>query len=67
MNEVLKYLQDRYAETGFKYFGFIELRNKFGQSVRESLNELYKKGYILKHEGANAPVIELKDESKINI
>jgi len=47
--------------------GFIELRNKFGQSVRESLNELYKKGYILKHEGANAPVIELKDESKINI
>lgn len=59
-NEVLTYLQQRYNLTGWKYFSLSHLKNKFGQSVTNDLNTLYKQGYIDKKDGANAPVIELK-------
>jgi len=63
-NEILSYLQQRYKKTGFRFFSIIHLRNKFGQSVANDLNTLYKQGYIKKQEGANAPLIELIENKK---
>lgn len=59
-SEVLAYLQQRYKQTGWRFFSLMHLKNKFGQSVGNDLNNLYKQGYIVKKEGVNTPIIELK-------
>lgn len=58
MSEVLTYIQEKYNRTKWRFIPVSEITNKFGQSARNALNELFKKGIIKSREGGNGKLIE---------